>query len=111
MDPLNAAARPLIDLIDTLRSHGVQRDLPLPQIAVMGDQSAGKSSVLEMISGVPFPRGSGLVTRCATQLIMKRSPPGAAWTASAGVSWAGRPQPPEAGPVASPRPSPSRSRR
>ena len=26
-DPLNEAARPLIDLIDTLRAHGVQRDL------------------------------------------------------------------------------------
>ena len=66
-DTLSDAARPLIDLIDTLRSHGVQQDLPLPQIAVMGDQSAGKSSVLEAISGVPFPRGTGLVTRCATQ--------------------------------------------
>ena len=97
-DPLNEAARPLIDLIDTLRAHGVQRDLPLPQIAVMGDQSAGKSSILEMISGVPFPRGSGLVTRCATQLIMKRTAPGTSWSASASVSWS-RPQPPESGPV------------
>eukprot|EP00633_Aureoumbra_lagunensis_P004582 CAMPEP_0197307348 /NCGR_PEP_ID=MMETSP0891-20130614/4966_1 /TAXON_ID=44058 ORGANISM="Aureoumbra lagunensis, Strain CCMP1510" /NCGR_SAMPLE_ID=MMETSP0891 /ASSEMBLY_ACC=CAM_ASM_000534 /LENGTH=884 /DNA_ID=CAMNT_0042790601 /DNA_START=38 /DNA_END=2692 /DNA_ORIENTATION=- len=95
---LTAAARPFIDLIDTLRAHGVQQDLPLPQIAVMGDQSAGKSSVLEMISGVPFPRGSGLVTRCATQLIMKRTPPGTEWSANASVSWEG-PQPRAAGPV------------
>mmetsp|Transcript_7140 Transcript_7140/g.22532 ORF Transcript_7140/g.22532 Transcript_7140/m.22532 type:complete len:735 (+) Transcript_7140:293-2497(+) len=97
-DPLSDAARPLIDLIDTLRSHGVQQDLPLPQIAVMGDQSAGKSSVLEMISGVPFPRGTGLVTRCAAQLIMKRTPPGSPWKATATVSWA-RDQPKEAGVV------------
>ncbi|CAM9666173.1 unnamed protein product, partial [Chrysoparadoxa australica] len=49
--------RPWLDLIDELRSHGINRDLPLPQIAVMGDQSCGKSSVLESISGIPFPRG------------------------------------------------------
>ncbi len=55
--------RPWLDLIDHLRSQGVGSDLPLPQIAVMGDQSCGKSSVLEAISGIPFPRGSGLVTR------------------------------------------------
>ena len=57
-DPLADAARPLIDLIDKLRSLGVQQDLPLPQIAVMGDQSAGKSSVLEMISGASGRRGT-----------------------------------------------------
>jgi len=93
--------RPLLDLVDELRSLGIEQDLPLPQIAVMGDQSAGKSSVLEMISGVPFPRGSGLVTRCATQLIMKRTAPGSAWAATASVSWS-RPQPAESGPVADP---------
>ena len=40
----------------------------------MGDQSSGKSSLLEYISGVPFPRGSGLVTKCATQLTLKAGP-------------------------------------
>lgn len=65
--------RPLLDLIDELRAMGIEQDLPLPQIAVMGDQSSGKSSVLEALSGIPFPRGTGLVTRCPCQLVMKRA--------------------------------------
>lgn len=51
--------RPCIDLIDSLRSLGVEKDLGLPAIAVIGDQSSGKSSVLEALSGVCLPRGSG----------------------------------------------------
>uniref|UniRef100_A0A3B3SK14 Dynamin N-terminal domain-containing protein n=1 Tax=Paramormyrops kingsleyae TaxID=1676925 RepID=A0A3B3SK14_9TELE len=51
--------RPCIDLIDSLRSLGVEQDLALPAIAVIGDQSSGKSSVLEALSGVALPRGSG----------------------------------------------------
>ncbi|CDQ91102.1 unnamed protein product [Oncorhynchus mykiss] len=50
--------RPSIDLIDSLRSLGVEKDLALPAIAVIGDQSSGKSSVLEALSGVALPRGS-----------------------------------------------------
>jgi ABC-type branched-subunit amino acid transport system ATPase component len=38
--------------------------ISLPRIAVLGSQSAGKSSVLESIVGIDFlPRGSGVVTR------------------------------------------------
>ncbi|KAL6481073.1 hypothetical protein MHYP_G00091530 [Metynnis hypsauchen] len=65
--------RPCIDLIDSLRSLGVEKDLALPAIAVIGDQSSGKSSVLEALSGVALPRGSGIVTRCPLELKMKRS--------------------------------------
>ena len=53
------------------------------QIAVMGDQSSGKSSVLEAISGIPFPRGTGLVTRCAIRLAIKSAPAGSPWRAQA----------------------------
>ena len=51
--------RPCIDLIDSLRALGVEQDLALPAIAVIGDQSSGKSSVLEALSGVALPRGRG----------------------------------------------------
>ncbi|XP_029287526.1 interferon-induced GTP-binding protein Mx-like isoform X2 [Cottoperca gobio] len=71
--------RPCIDLIDSLRSLGVEKDLALPAIAVIGDQSSGKSSVLEALSGVSLPRGSGIVTRCPLELKMKRRKEGEEW--------------------------------
>ncbi|XP_077066930.1 myxovirus (influenza virus) resistance G [Siphateles boraxobius] len=69
---LEESIRPYIDLIDTLRSVGIHKDLALPTIAVIGDQSSGKSSVLEAISGVALPRGSGIVTRCPLELRLKK---------------------------------------
>ena len=86
--------------MDRLRALGIEKDLPIPQIAVMGDQSSGKSSVLESLSGIPFPRGAGLVTRCATELRMKNKK-GFAWSAHISLTW-DRPQPLESGPVSSP---------
>uniref|UniRef100_A0A8C8W7N6 MX dynamin-like GTPase 1 n=1 Tax=Peromyscus maniculatus bairdii TaxID=230844 RepID=A0A8C8W7N6_PERMB len=50
--------RPCIDLIDSLQALGVEQDLALPAMAVIGDQSSGKSSVLEALSGVALPRGN-----------------------------------------------------
>ncbi|CAN2391588.1 dynamin family protein polymerization involved in membrane fission, partial [Pristimantis euphronides] len=71
--------RPCIDLIDSLRSLGVEKDLALPAIAVIGDQSSGKSSVLEALSGVNLPRGSGIVTRCPLVLKLKKSKENFQW--------------------------------
>jgi interferon-induced GTP-binding protein Mx1 len=64
--------RPYIDLVDNLRSSGVDQDVSLPSVVVIGDQSTGKSSVLEAISGVQLPRGAGIVTRCALELRLKK---------------------------------------
>lgn len=63
-----------IDCIDKLREFGLTRYISLPQIAVLGDQSSGKSSVLESISGIKFPRSSGLCTRFPTAIQMRNSP-------------------------------------
>ncbi|XP_049630193.1 dynamin-1 isoform X2 [Suncus etruscus] len=56
---------PLVNRMqDAFAAIGQNADLDLPQIAVVGGQSAGKSSVLENFVGRDFlPRGSGIVTR------------------------------------------------
>lgn len=56
---------PLVNgLQDAFTSLGMTSPIDLPQIAVVGGQSAGKSSVLENFVGRDFlPRGSGIVTR------------------------------------------------
>ncbi|KAM0260700.1 hypothetical protein ACHAQJ_002616 [Trichoderma viride] len=51
-------------LQDVFATVGVNNPIDLPQIAVVGSQSSGKSSVLENIVGRDFlPRGTGIVTR------------------------------------------------
>ncbi|RYE84797.1 MAG: hypothetical protein EOO65_01635 [Methanosarcinales archaeon] len=45
-------------------------NIELPQVVAIGDQSAGKSSVLERISGIKLPRGTGTVTRCPIRVQM-----------------------------------------
>ncbi|XP_041067713.1 interferon-induced GTP-binding protein Mx-like [Carcharodon carcharias] len=71
--------RPYIDLNDSLRELGLDKDLPLPSIAVIGDQSSGKSSVLEMLSEVALPRGTGEKPRCPLELKLKNGEKGLPW--------------------------------
>jgi GTP-binding protein EngB required for normal cell division len=63
----------LLDSIDHLRLQGINNYVSLPQIIVCGDQSSGKSSVLEAISGVSFPVKSNLCTRFPTELVLRRA--------------------------------------
>ncbi|KAI9843392.1 MAG: hypothetical protein M1837_006418 [Sclerophora amabilis] len=64
----------LLDKIDRLFACNVGEHVDLPQLVVVGDQSSGKSSVLEGLTDLPFPRNSGLCTRFATQITFRRSP-------------------------------------
>lgn len=73
-DGEKSGPRELLDTIDKLRYLGVDSYVELPQIIVVGDQSSGKSSVLEAISTVKFPAKSGLCTRFATELVLRTSP-------------------------------------
>lgn len=41
---------------------------------VVGDQSSGKSSLLEGLTGLSFPVASDLCTRHATQIVLRRVP-------------------------------------
>ncbi|KAK4505474.1 hypothetical protein PRZ48_003437 [Zasmidium cellare] len=63
----------MLEKIDKLFACGVGAQVALPQIVVVGDQSSGKSSVLEGLIKKPLPRDSGLCTRFATHIIFERS--------------------------------------
>ena len=64
-------SRGLLSAIDRMREilHG--QKVTLPEIVVVGDQSVGKSSVLEAISGIQLPRAQNICTRCPLELRMK----------------------------------------
>ncbi|KAI8817235.1 P-loop containing nucleoside triphosphate hydrolase protein [Fimicolochytrium jonesii] len=79
-------AKDLVALITKIRQHGGQIELSLPRIAVIGNQSAGKSSVVEAISGIPLPRASGTCTRSPIEVRMEEKP-GTAWSCQVVLRW------------------------
>ncbi|KAL9601258.1 MAG: hypothetical protein Q9219_002663 [cf. Caloplaca sp. 3 TL-2023] len=68
-----AEDRDRLEKIDKLYALRLDRSISLPMLVVVGDQSSGKSSVLEALTGLPFPRDSSLCTRFPTQVVFKRS--------------------------------------
>ncbi|OJD21879.1 hypothetical protein ACJ73_06779 [Blastomyces percursus] len=64
----------ILGIIDKLRELGVSENVSLPQLVVVGDQSSGKSSLLEGLTGLSFPIASDLCTRFATQIVLRRAP-------------------------------------
>jgi len=63
--------RNLLDKVDEIRKLGLTSKISLPQIAVVGDQSSGKSALLEYISGVTFPKDAGMCTCFVTEVMMR----------------------------------------
>jgi hypothetical protein len=59
-----------LNQIARIRANSVGDHISLPQLVVCGDQSAGKSSVLEGITGIPFPRQDSVCTKFATEIIL-----------------------------------------
>ncbi|KAF4452852.1 P-loop containing nucleoside triphosphate hydrolase [Fusarium albosuccineum] len=70
LDVKDDSERRMIETIDKLRELGVQRINPLPQVVVCGAQSSGKSSVLEAITEIPFPRSRQMCTRYVTRVTL-----------------------------------------
>ncbi|KAK6526135.1 hypothetical protein TWF281_011171 [Arthrobotrys megalospora] len=70
-DILGEDMRDMVNTINQLRMKGVEDlGLPLPRIAVIGNQSAGKSSLIEAISGIRVPRYAGTCTRCPLEITL-----------------------------------------
>ncbi|KAI1430371.1 interferon-induced GTP-binding protein Mx2 [Xylaria sp. FL1777] len=61
----------ILTKVDKLREL-IGTRIALPQLVVVGDQSSGKSSVLENLTGFAFPRDAELCTRYATQITCRR---------------------------------------
>ena len=67
----------LHDAVAALGAHRGRARLDLPQVAVVGGQSSGKSSVLEALVGRDFlPRGPEICTRRPLVLQLVQCPPG-----------------------------------
>lgn len=65
----------LLDAMDRLRKQGLDKhEIGIPQLIVCGEQSSGKSSVLEGLTRLRFPTKDGLCTTFATELILRRQP-------------------------------------
>jgi GTPase SAR1 family protein len=72
--------------IDKLAQGNIRGYVSIPEIAVMGDTSSGKSSLLSAISGIEFPANAELTTRCPTRLRMHKSSTNQI-TATIGINW------------------------
>ncbi|CAG8548187.1 1087_t:CDS:2, partial [Cetraspora pellucida] len=62
-----------INIINELRRIGTDFAINLPTIVFCGNQSAGKSSLIEAISGVKLPRSDGTCTRCVMEIRLSES--------------------------------------
>ncbi|KAF8928845.1 hypothetical protein BGZ47_001406 [Haplosporangium gracile] len=64
----------VIDNINRIQNHGLTHKLSIPKLVIIGDQSSGKSSVLEAITKLTFPRDKDMCTRFAIQVNLRRNP-------------------------------------
>ncbi|KAI0161608.1 P-loop containing nucleoside triphosphate hydrolase protein [Hypoxylon sp. FL1284] len=70
-EKVNRGNLAILTKVDRLREL-IGTKIALPQLVVVGDQSSGKSSVLEGLTGFGFPRDAELCTRYATQITCRR---------------------------------------
>jgi hypothetical protein len=63
MEYLGAESRGLIQTVKDLEKLDINTTLQLPKFVVVGDQSAGKSSIVEALCDISLPRSQGTCTR------------------------------------------------
>ena len=74
----------LRSFIDKLRANDIDRYIDLPEIAVMGDTSSGKSSLLSALTQIQLPSNDQITTRCPLRLRMEKSDK---VKATVGIKW------------------------
>ena len=63
----------VLNVLDEIRNMAGDNDgsIKIPTVAVVGDQSHGKSSLMELISGIDLPRASGICTKVPLELRLR----------------------------------------
>ncbi|KAG8901990.1 hypothetical protein FRB99_004974, partial [Tulasnella sp. 403] len=74
METYTTRRRELLNVLSRLHDTGIQNQLDLPCVAVVGSQSVGKSSLIESMSGLTLPRDVGTCTRCPMECRLQSGP-------------------------------------
>ncbi|EMR70749.1 putative dynamin family protein [Eutypa lata UCREL1] len=61
------------DTLGNLQQMGIQHVATLPELVLVGDQSAGKSSLMSGLARLNLPRSGGVCTRCPIHIRMSSS--------------------------------------
>ncbi|CAG8571670.1 7429_t:CDS:2, partial [Paraglomus occultum] len=68
-----------IQLVSSMEAKFAEDFIELPKVVFCGNQSAGKSSLLEAISNVQLPRWHETCTRCVMEIRMHETPKNSNW--------------------------------
>lgn len=88
LDVLAFDMKTLVKKIQDLSHLGIEDSkITLPKICVVGDQSTGKSSLIEGISEIKVPRSAGTCTRCPMEINLSDCEPGEPWKCTVFLSF------------------------
>ena len=73
-DQFSSKNQKQLDAIESIRADLTTEGISVPGVVVVGAQSAGKSSVLESLSGIQLPRGATITTRVPLFLRLENNP-------------------------------------
>lgn len=83
LDTMTLSMRDLVRKVQKLSQLGIEdNQIALPKVCVVGDQSTGKSSLIEAISEIRVPRSAGTCTRCPMEIVLRESEPDQPWRCS-----------------------------
>ncbi|KAI0681580.1 P-loop containing nucleoside triphosphate hydrolase protein [Earliella scabrosa] len=80
-------AKELHDVVNRMRAKGGQTVVDLPRIVLIGNQSAGKSSLVTAVSGVAVPRDVGTSTRSPMEIRLTRSAASDSWSGQISIRY------------------------